>query len=207
MPIATATEYKAYIGESGTGFDTLLGVLIASTQAGLERACGRVFDEATYTDLALDGNGEGSIWLPHTPVSAVSAVKTLSGDGTETAVTSTDYRLNGATGELRRINASDWGWGAPSSSIIITGGGCHPIWPYGTQNLLVTFTAGYADNAMPTDLKLLLYQLIDAALDRRGENWTLQQAADGIEQRTALTAAEMVSKYEAMIRPWKRMVV
>jgi hypothetical protein len=201
MPIITTAEYKVHIGESGTGYDSAIDVYIAAVQADLERACSRVFNEATYTDQAYSGNGEPNLWLRNYPVSAVSAVKTLSSDGTTTTLAATDYRLVDAE-YLHRISSSDFGWGYPP-----LGSNRGPCWPEGDGNLLVTYTGGFSDEDMPDDLKRLMYELVDAAMDRRGENWTLSQAADGIKQRTMLTGKMYAEAKAELIRPWVRGVV
>lgn len=193
MPIADATGYKAYIGESTTAYDAVLAILMPAVQADLERSVGYAFDSDTYTDEAIDGDGGTSIWVKHRPVTALTTVKTKATDGTTTTLASTEYRHNPLTGEIVRLG----GW---------AGWDDEPVgaWPAGTQNILVTYTAGYA--SAPDDLVLLFYTLIDAALDRRGDNWAISQATDGIEARTWLTGKAYIEAKAELIRNWRKVV-
>jgi len=201
MAIISTAEYKAWIGESGSDYDTIIGVVVPAVQADLETVCGRVFDEATYTDEAYSGEGESDIWIKNYPVTALSAVKILSSDGTTTTVDSGDYRLVD-TEYVHRIRSSDYAWDYPKM-----GDPRGPVWPEGHGNILLSYTGGYDAGAMPDDLKLLMYQLVDAALDRRGENWTLAQAADGVQQRTMLTGKAYAEAKAELIRPYVRGVI
>lgn len=197
MPIITTAEYKAWIGDSSSAYDTIIDIAVSACQADLETLCGRAFDEATYTDQAYSGNGEPNLWLRNYPVTAVSAVKTLSSDGTTSTLAASDYRLVDSE-YLHRISSSDFAWNYP------TIGSRGPCWPEGDGNILVTYTGGYADTEAPDNLKLLMYQLVDAALDQRGENFHLSQSADGVKQRTALTGKAFAEHKADMIRPWVR---
>lgn len=204
MPIASTANYKTRSGISTAGYDTVLDVLLPAVQADLERACGRAFDQATYTDEEYHGRGERSIWLRNTPVTTLTTVKTRDNAGTATTLESTDYRLDGTTGELRRLEPSDWAREERPRVLGISTAG-YPVWPDEMLNVLVTYTGGYA--TAPDDLKNLFYTLVDAAWDNIRENWTLAQAADGVKQRTFLNGKMYAQAKAELIRPWNRMVV
>ena len=203
MPIISTAEYKTYRGITDSGWDTRLGVLIPMVQAHLERYCGRAFDQATYTDEAYDGNGERSLWLPHGPVTAVSAVKILDSEGGTTTLGSGDYRWT-ADGQLFRISGSyDSGW--DYQTIMRTLGGRRSfVWPDDAPaNILVTYTAGYAADGHPDDLKGLMYLLVDAALDEAGENFNLAASGDGVVSRTVLAPDLITRRFADLARPWR----
>lgn len=193
--IITTAEYKTWINELSSDSDAIIDLLIPAVQDDLETACSRKFDSAIYIDEAYDGKGEAGLWLNNTPVSAISAVKLLSGDGSTTTLSTSEYRLNGKLGRLGRLGSATGGWGESS---------CEPVWAEGDGNVLVSYTAGYADTKAPAGLKMLMFHLVDAALDRRGENWTIASAADGVENRTKLNSAEYKAMKAALIKPYMR---
>ena len=200
MPIITTAEYKAWIGDTSSDYDTTFGVLILAVQDDLETACGRKFDEVTYTDEAYDGKGEQELRLNNYPVSALTAVKLLDSSGTTTTLATTDYRLTGERGRVTRLKSSlnDWGDSGSSST---------PVFPDEASNVLVSYTGGYSSENAPAGLKMLMYTLVDEALDRRGENWSLASVSDGIEAHTNMASAEYASKRTMLIGPYTRVVI
>jgi hypothetical protein len=203
MPIITTAEYKTYIGETTTDQDAVLDVIIPAVQDDLEKECGRKFDEATYTDEAYDGKGQDRIWLKNIPVTALTAVKTIDSNGTSTTLATTEYRLSGDMGRLTRLSSSLNDWGERS----ILGGSSGPVFPDEDSNVLVSYTGGYGSGAVPAGLKLLMYTLVDSAMDRRGEDWSLAQSGDGVIQRSNMASAEYQTKKMNLIRPWTAVVV
>ena len=201
MAIISTAEYKAYAGITDSDWDTRLDVLIPMGQAGLERYCGRTFEEATYTDAKFSGNGQCSIWIPNTPLTAVSAVKTVDSAGTETTLASTEYRFT-EEGELFRLgggSGSAWDY----QTVV------NPLQPRATgtwsddapDNILVSYTGGYS--TVPDDLKGLMFMIVDSILDEAGENWKLASGADGVVNRT-LMAPDLISRrFGDMCRPWR----
>ncbi|MBO6739044.1 MAG: hypothetical protein JJ916_04205 [Phycisphaerales bacterium] len=200
MPITTASEYKTHRGITGSDYDTLIGNLITQEQAWLERRLGRAFDEATYTDEAYDGTGTGELWLDNRPVSALTAVKILASDGTTTTLDSGDYRLVDSQ-YIHRLKSTGWDAVSPWD------GYSGPCFPRGHGNILVTYTAGYAADEHPEDLVKLMFQLVDIALDERGQNPVIQQRADGVVQRTRMSPADAERARSDLVRPWKRVSV
>lgn len=202
MAIITTAQYKTYAGITDAGFDTRLAVLIPAMQAMLEDYCGRVFDEATYADEVFDGNGEASLWLSNTPVTAMTAVKTKSSDGTTTTLDSTSYRFR-ANGELYLFNDSSnrWdypdGWGFSADH--------RTVWSDDAPgNILISYTGGYS--TMPVGLEYLMYTLVDAAIDRAGDSWMNASTSDGVESKATLNPIDLEKRYADLVRPWKRVM-
>lgn len=200
MAIISTAEYKAWAGIADAGFDTRLGIIIPAVQMVLENYCGRAFDEVTYTDEVYDGTGEPSVWLKNTPVTAVSAVKTIASDSTSTTLVSTSYRFR-STGELYRLSGSDdyrWDYRGELGFGRLRG----VVWDDSEPgNLLVTYTGGYS--TMPLSLQHLMYTLVDAAVDQAGENWMLGATNDGVEARTFLNPLDIDSRFSSLARPWR----
>lgn len=200
MAIITAAEYKTHRGISGTDYDAILAVIIPSKQAWLERQCGRLFDEDTYTDQVHDGDGTQRLYLNNWPVSAVTAVKSVASDGSTTTLDSTAYRLVDSE-YLYRLGSTETAWESPSPFSGYRG----PCFTEGDGNYSVSYTAGYA--TAPDDLKAVMFTLIDMALEERGRNPVLAQSADGVVQRTRMSAMERRTILADLVRPWKRVTV
>lgn len=199
MAIITASEYKTHRGISGTGYDAILAVIIPAQQSWLERQCGRAFDEATYTDQVHDGDGSQRLYLKNWPVSAVSAVKSVASDGSTTTLDSTAYRL--VDSEYLYRLGTETAWESPSPFSGYRG----PCFTEGDGNYQVSYTAGYS--TAPGDLKSLMFKLVDMELEERGRNPVLAQSADGVVQRTRMSAMERRTILADLVRPWKRVSV
>lgn len=126
----------------------------------IERYTGRVFDSATYTDEAYDGNDSEFIVLNQYPVTALSAVKLKDDAGNTTTYETTDYRYEAANGRLYRLGAVRGRYVTDTFGATVNPEfGVYPCWPGGFQNILVTYTAGYS--SMPADLQMAMYMLVD----------------------------------------------
>jgi len=210
MPIITATEYKLYAGmpAADASYDARLAVFIPSVQDDLEDAVGRKFDQTTYTDQLYNGKGERHMWLKNWPVTTLTAIKTIDLSGVSTTLVATDYRLGADSKRVSRISSitGDWNWDIGTQVFGISEQ-MGPNFPSGEANISVTYTAGYATGAAPAGLKLLMYQLIDAAMDNVRGNWTLSATSDGSESKTTLSAADYVAKRSALISAYRGAIV
>lgn len=201
MAIISTVEYKSWAGITDAGFDTRLGVIIPAVQDTLEDYCGRAFDEATYSDRKYDGNGEQSIWLDNAPVTAVSAVKVVASDGTTTTLSADSYRFTDK-GELHRLSSNEALWGQPVSFLRAS----VPVWEnFAPDNILVSYTGGYS--TMPTSLQLLMYTLVDAAIEQAGESWMLASTGDGTESKSFLNPTDINLRFASLARQFVRRVV
>ena len=112
----------------------LIEFLINSRSLAFEKKCrGRVFIEATYTTLYLDGTGNKMLLIPHYPITSITTVTEDDVDLTEG--NDEDYVIYGNEGEgyLWRANG---------------------VWSRGLKNIKLTgLKAGYAFANVPTDLK------------------------------------------------------
>jgi hypothetical protein len=134
-PFISPQDLVDHIGR-GTATDP--GFLIAT-----DAACDIVRDIAEQTfnavvadTITMDGTGTDALLLPERPVTAAGTV-TVHG----TAVT--DYVLNGNGILFRRGTiTSSWCW--PGLT-----------WPYGRQNITVTYNHGYADANIPRSVRVV----------------------------------------------------
>lgn len=197
MAICTAAEYKTWAGISGTDLDTWLAAVIAQAQDGAEEWCGRGFDSAARTEY-YSGTGTTDMSLRTTPVTTLTSVSYLSsvsaGVASFTAFDGGTYYFDGDSGLLVRYSAFD------------AFDDANPVWPDGTRNIKVVYTAGYS--TIPDGLKLAGFRLIDYLRDMRGKSGGLQSESMGSYSYT-LAAVSPGEADELYVRfgflPWKRM--
>jgi hypothetical protein len=206
VAVIALAEWKTYRGypSAGTAYDATVTALIPQVQAEMERYCGcDSFDSATYTDQAYDGTGTKSLYLRNWPVTTLTSVKTLDGAGTSTTLASTEYRAavgDNSNGRLTRLSGSSSYW--PDNTPALSNG---PCWPVGSENILVTYTAGYS--TIPGDLKLAAFCLLDTRLQERGISIEVASEGMGNQNRTVRTVAELMARYEVLIGPFRRVVL
>lgn len=73
--LTTTAQFKAYIGETSTTYDTLIDSLVGRATSALEAYCGHTFGEDDYRHR-FDGDGSTSLFLPEFPVTKVSLLST-----------------------------------------------------------------------------------------------------------------------------------
>jgi len=123
----------------------LIEFLINSRSLAFEKKCrGRVFIEATYTTLYLDGTGTKMLLIPHYPITSISTVHEddvlLSGGADYD--TSYDYVIYGAEGEGYLWKEARWSKGLKNVK-------------------LASLKAGYVLTSIPSDLKLAAMIMIE----------------------------------------------
>lgn len=138
VEIADVKDYLN-IKREDVDYDVLLKNLITGISAEVENViCQRVFINVEYTETR-DGNGSSSLVLDHAPITEDITSIVIS----DTAVTSSYIKTY-----------------KPEGRVILTSG----VFTEGTQNIVITYTAGYGANiaALPADLKLGVKKLIKA---------------------------------------------
>lgn len=192
--LVTTTEYKAYAGITGTGDDAAFAVLIAAASRAIRRYCGRDevtgFAAATYTEK-YDGNGSDVIQLREWPLASVTSVTLIADDGTTDAYATTDYRPNLRTGGLYLLGSVSGRVLTDFGGLMLGGGyGVSPCWPVGEQNLSVVYVTS---GAVPDDLKLACYQIVDFLFAERRHNPAMQSESLGAYSYTRARASEAIT--------------
>lgn len=100
--LTNKTKVKAYLGISGTTYDTLIDELIKNATASVEKFCNRNFTEDSYTEY-FDTDPVAKLFLRNFPVASLTSVQYRS--GTWGAITwenlnVNDYLLNELTGKV-----------------------------------------------------------------------------------------------------------
>lgn len=134
MALATTANLKQYLGISGSEHDSRLAELVSQSQGLIERWARRRFDSQTYTAQTIDGSGRPALMLPQYPVVTLSEIRVDAARsfGSETVIASDRYFVESAAGLVHLKSG---------------------VWLAGDSVVLVTYTAGYASDAIPSDLK------------------------------------------------------
>lgn len=119
-----------------------------------ERFCRRSFAYEEDIVEAHDGGNFPEVWLRRVPVDEVTEVSV---DGYEV----TDYEFNAKSGRLWRGS-----------------GYCHQdnaaYFPAGAENVVVTYSGGYADGEFPGDLKYAVAEGVRGLAREQGRDGTLK---------------------------------
>lgn len=89
----TLAEARAWLRLDGAEEDSLVSALIVAARMAVERASGRLLIHQQWRILADGWPPGGRVGLPLAPVSAVSAVRVIDGQGSAETVPGTAYRL------------------------------------------------------------------------------------------------------------------
>lgn len=121
----------------------LIGKLITAISDRIEKITGRTFSETSYTEY-YDGTGTNEIVLNQFPIISLTSINYVNTDDTSsTSIDTNSVHINYDKG------------------ILLYRGG---IFSAGKRNLLITYTAGYAD--IPYDLELIAIELTVDAYNR-----------------------------------------
>lgn len=196
MAIIAASDYKTWKGISATTWDAQLAVMVPAAQAMAERFCDRAFDyNAAYSET-VDGTGSLYLFISNTPIASITSVTRILDDGSTETVDSSAYRKGHAdTGTVVRLGS---GWGD-----------CRSRWTEGVQNYTVVYAGGYGSPgpAVPADLKVALYQLIDQWLaDSPGGGLGPQFQSEnlGDYSYTRFAASDEFAVVRAALMPYRR---
>lgn len=196
MPIATVAEYKTYAGVSGTEHDARLADVLSMAQAWMERRCGRSFDLASYTDEEYDGTGGPTLVLRNAPVTLLTSVSIRGDSGEVTTVGPGTYRLDAGGGRVIRL--------ASIETVFGEWRGADPVWPRGSMNVLVTYTAGYS--TAPPDLKRALFRVMDRMWHEGRSDPSVSSESIGAYSRSMRAGHDVRDEIEAMLLPFRRNV-
>lgn len=178
--LITATEYKTYAGISGSGFDTVIGVLIDVVSEQIRIWCGRDrttgFESGTKTEY-YDGNDGAEIILKEWPVTALTSVDFVQDDGSLDSQTTTDFRYQASNGRFAYIGSLRGRFVEDQWGSVYAGFGDTPAFPAGMQNIKVVYTGGFS--TIPDAIKYAAYRAIDIAFARRRKDLTIQSESLG----------------------------
>lgn len=160
--LTTLQRVKDRLGITVAGFDAVLERLIDASTDMIESCCGRRFKETIYSNElhGIESEGGRMAMLKHAPVSILSSVQYRAGTPDNPSWTS--YLAS----DLELV-------GDGSSGLVRVYGGV----PRGTNNLRVSYTAGYkinfstpydtAQHTLPFDLSDVCERLVIRAFKKR----------------------------------------
>jgi uncharacterized phiE125 gp8 family phage protein len=129
--IIALTDLKGYLNITTDDEDASLDPIVRAANATVERECDRTFKTTAYADEVYDGNNSDQLVLRNYPVTLLSAVK------------------YGLTSPFSTVDAADYVFSSEGIITLINGGIFDKIPRYWR----ITYTAGYSDTNMPSDLK------------------------------------------------------
>ena len=183
--LTTLSDVSTYIGASDTSQDQVITALIENASAFIETFCNRTFAVATYTDTR-SGNNRSRMLLNNSPITAVSSL-------TIDAVVipaSTGYPVAGYTFD--------------TNSIYLIPGGSYNIFRRDVQNVVVSYTAGFA--TVPSDVAQACIELVAFKHAKRSridkKNETL-----GSQQTIGFDTSDMPASVKTTLMPYQRVTV
>lgn len=201
--LTTLAAFKAHLKVSGTGSDDLLTQIlleldeVVASASGRERVPGRNPFESVAAAEYYDGHDRPNLVLRRRPVTAVASVHVdqagYYGQGPDAFPAGSLWTL----GEHYAIPRTDMTEGNGAFLASLAG-----VWPCGTGNIKVTYTAGYSP--IPADLSMLVHLLgneVFRGLDKGGvlAGETLGRYAYRLltsgEGNSLLTARSILSRY------------
>lgn len=152
--LTTLANVKAWLSITTNGEDAVLQSLITSVSKYIENWLNRTILSATYTEYR-DGTGTNRIMLANQPVTAVSSVVM--------------NNLGVPAVAIPASTAMSFGYVFDARNIKLVGFGAK--FPMGMNNVVVTYTAGYA--TVPVDIERACLELVALRFRERsriGEN-------------------------------------
>ena len=73
--LTSLANFKSYIGETGTDYDTIISALITRATSAIEAHCDRVLRSANYREF-YDGDGTTELYLKQYPVTQIDLLST-----------------------------------------------------------------------------------------------------------------------------------
>lgn len=142
--------------------------LISAASAAVEGYCGRSFGRVVGAVERLSGDGQPFLWLDRTPVASIASV-TIHGEAI------TDYGFDAESGKLWRGD----GYRNPRWTV---------GWPLGSNNVVVTYTAGY--DPIPADVKQAVILTCKWLDESRATSGSLQSEKIGDYSYTVMPKAQ-----------------
>ena len=175
------TDVKTYLGITDTNSDTVLTALVTNVSAAIESYCNRTFAQTSYTETRNGGCGP-KLFLANGPITAVSSLS-VNGQGVSPAP-----------------DAVSGGYVFDSNVLYIRPGGAGPQeCCKGIQNVVVSYTAGYATTPYDITQACVLWVAAIYAkrnrIDKRNETLGSQQTQGYDLSAMPQTVKQMLASY------------
>jgi uncharacterized phiE125 gp8 family phage protein len=182
VTLCALADVKTYLGITDTNSDTVLTALVVNASAMCEAFCNRVFAQASYTETR-NGSGKAAMTLANAPVSAVASVSV---DGLP-VIASASPTLGGYVFD--------------ADTLYLRAGVYPCTFTAGVQNVVVTYTAGFA--TIPPDVAQACIELVALKYAKRNR---IDKASEtlGTQQTISYTMADMPASVKTALKPYVR---
>lgn len=139
-PFITTEDLAAFLGVDESELSEFADFALDAACEVVRGATGMLINGVEDEEITLDGSGRQMLLLPERPVTEISEITIAGVDDPLTP--DEDYRLD-----------SD-----PLAGIVYATNGFWPdgLWPYGRQNITVTYSHGYGyEDDIPSDIRLV----------------------------------------------------
>lgn len=143
MDLTTAAAVVARV-PALAGQESLIGTLITQVSDDIEQEVGRVLEEAAVTEY-YDGLGKGVLFFRRGPLVSISSINTVEYDSTGETLTEVESWRWAGRG-LRNDSHIGRGWVERVDG---------SVFPVGTRNVKVIYTAGFDPGDIPDFLGLV----------------------------------------------------
>ena len=186
MALCTLEEVYEVLGIDGSKESDNEHVenLITRMTARFENICHRIFESASY-DEDYDGDTR-RISLRNYPITEITSITDTGSDWTETTTVSGAYYKISRSGRQVIFN----------SSALLT---------EGDENITIVYTAGYAANAIPEDLKMACIEEVSRRFDRAKKLDVL--STDKGEQGTTYTSMDFLDNTKDVLSRYTRRAI
>ena len=177
MTLCAVSDVQTYLGNTDAALVPVLTALVNSASALIERHCGRVFEQANYTETR-NGNGADAIYLRQGPIISVQSV-TVDGVSIPPAPDTISY---GYVFSGHKLYLRGYARVAPGTPGTMVGSvGC---FRRGIQNVVIAYSAGYA--TIPADLNQACVELVADKFAKRKR----------IDEKSQTTGQQMTASYD-----------
>lgn len=176
--LVTLADQKAYLGETGSSYDTILVSLIDAVSELFNKYTGRNLTKRTYTTEYLDGSGDPDLLLPWYPVITLTSV--YEDDALLVEGRDNDFVLYSAEGMLRRMSG---------------------VWLESPKAVKITLTAGYIAIPVSPEVATLPLDLKLAAQMQVAAEWKKWQKKDWGESSRTFPDGSITKFQDAPLLP------
>jgi len=183
IAILTVPEAKDFAKKTDDNDLAVFEAIVNGIHEIVRSVTGRVFPTTTYTNEYYDSAGWPDLWLINKPVTTLTSVYE---DGV-LLTADVDYYAYLSEGRLRRIEAGE-----------------DSVWTPGPRKIKVTYIAGYALTAMPTDLKMAVgAQVADLWGKQQRKSWgEISRSLSG--QSVTVSETDLLPFVKTILQRYKR---
>lgn len=179
--LLTLQDAKRLLPATEKGDENLIKLMINALSDMAVNFCGRNFIQAIYTEKH-DGDGTIDILVKHIPIISVSSVVEDS-----ITIASSWYVIYTDEGIIRRINSG--------------------VWVKDIQNITVSYTAGWEQASLPSDLKYACLELLQFMWKRKDEERIGVSGLSFGDQSITLIIDEMPPHVKTVLQRYKLIIV